>query len=514
MEQGRNQQHAQQQQQPKPAVLAAAGDVKAPLVAPQQPPPVMPVPRQWPVAFTPTKPATELKSATPKKKKHCNCKNSKCLKMYCECFAARVYCDGCNCSHCGNNIENEPTRKEVIEALLIRNPNAFQPKIETGPSTHNMRKDNSGAVPVVPKHNKGCNCKKSGCLKKYCECYQANVLCSKNCRCVECKNFEGSEERKALTQGENASDRNHTQQGVNIALNSTIGSSGYNYSPVRRKRSHEDAVVNRLNCEGSMSDTQFQQGNHADVSLLAPSSTGLGGHNAGNSQSKSSNMMYRSPLANTIHLSEVNDLVKNLVTACRMTAQAFPTIADNKVDETVAEKELHTNDGLSNGNRKQEHLTEAFQMNILSKSCSGQSTTNEMDSHWSDTSKDSRPASPATQALMCDEQDTTFGNDYKSSFPSISCDQDISEINAVQENLVLTGLREYLRVIITRGKINEDKSSSQAAMELDAQRHHGATPAFSLVESEDTFASSNGFETLRSDEHSLSNDRLKGNSGD
>jgi hypothetical protein len=29
-----------------------------------------------------SKPATEVKSVTPKKKKHCNCRNSKCLNMY------------------------------------------------------------------------------------------------------------------------------------------------------------------------------------------------------------------------------------------------------------------------------------------------------------------------------------------------------------------------------------------------------------------------------------------------
>ena len=121
---------------------------------------------------------------------------------------------------------------------------------------------------------------------------------------------------------------------------------------------------------------------------------------------------------------------------------------------TTAENQFHVNGGLSNGNCKQQELKEASQMDILRRGCSDQPNINEIDFHWSDTTKDSRPASPTTQALMCDEQETTFGNDYRCSFPSVSCDQDISEINAAQENLVLTGLREYLRVIITRGKIN------------------------------------------------------------
>lgn len=47
---------------------------------------------------------------------------------------------------------------------------------------------------------RGCNCKKSSCLKKYCECFQASVYCSVIvCKCRDCKNIEGNEEREALT---------------------------------------------------------------------------------------------------------------------------------------------------------------------------------------------------------------------------------------------------------------------------------------------------------------------------
>jgi hypothetical protein len=65
--------------------------------------------------------------------KNCNCKNSKCLKLYCECFASGEYCKNCNCNSCNNNIENESARKETIAAILERNPNAFRPKIANLP---------------------------------------------------------------------------------------------------------------------------------------------------------------------------------------------------------------------------------------------------------------------------------------------------------------------------------------------------------------------------------------------
>ena len=62
--------------------------------------------------------------------KHCNCKNSRCLKLYCECFASGRYCDHCNCLNCCNNRDHEAVRQQAVESILERNPNAFRPKIQ------------------------------------------------------------------------------------------------------------------------------------------------------------------------------------------------------------------------------------------------------------------------------------------------------------------------------------------------------------------------------------------------
>ncbi|TYJ46475.1 hypothetical protein E1A91_A02G123900v1 [Gossypium mustelinum] len=135
--------------------------------------------------------------------KRCNCKKTKCLKLYCDCFAAGIYCaEPCSCQGCFNRPEYEETVLETRKQIESRNPLAFAPKI-VQPVTEfplSNREDGNRKTPSSARHKRGCNCKRSMCLKKYCECYQANVGCSIGCRCEGCKNVYGKKKDYCVTE--------------------------------------------------------------------------------------------------------------------------------------------------------------------------------------------------------------------------------------------------------------------------------------------------------------------------
>lgn len=127
-------------------------------------------------------PATMTTTTIPKPRRECHCRNSKCLKLYCECFGSGEYCNpSCFCTNCHNNPEHQEERLKAVSNKLENNPYAFQSKI----ATNQLAEDDD--EPVV-KHSKGCNCRRSNCLKKYCECFQAGVRCTSQCNCINCRN--------------------------------------------------------------------------------------------------------------------------------------------------------------------------------------------------------------------------------------------------------------------------------------------------------------------------------------
>ncbi|EOA32578.1 hypothetical protein CARUB_v10015868mg [Capsella rubella] len=135
--------------------------------------------------------------------KRCNCKKSKCLKLYCECFAAGVYCiEPCSCIDCFNKSIHEDVVLATRKQIESRNPLAFAPKVIRSSDSIIEVGDDTSKTPASARHKRGCNCKKSNCLKKYCECYQGGVGCSINCRCEGCKNAFGRKDGSLFEQDE------------------------------------------------------------------------------------------------------------------------------------------------------------------------------------------------------------------------------------------------------------------------------------------------------------------------
>ncbi|RLN40328.1 hypothetical protein C2845_PM01G34450 [Panicum miliaceum] len=97
--------------------------------------------------------------------RRCSCKKSKCLKLYCACFAAKVYCSGlCSCQGCSNNHTHEELVSCIRKRTESRNPLAFAPTV--------TRACDSGSD------------------------FGSGVGCSMSCRCESCKNSFGK--RKGL----------------------------------------------------------------------------------------------------------------------------------------------------------------------------------------------------------------------------------------------------------------------------------------------------------------------------
>lgn len=98
------------------------------------------------------------------------------LYRYCDCFRLTEFCKaGCNCFDCANSVNYETQRQAAIKSITDRNPEAFKPRV---------------VEDVLGKgHLTGCHCRKSACLKKYCECFTAKVPCMERCRCADCRNL-------------------------------------------------------------------------------------------------------------------------------------------------------------------------------------------------------------------------------------------------------------------------------------------------------------------------------------
>eukprot|EP01017_Pseudomicrothorax_dubius_P040453 TRINITY_DN6324_c0_g1_i1.p1 TRINITY_DN6324_c0_g1~~TRINITY_DN6324_c0_g1_i1.p1 ORF type:complete len:332 (-),score=48.60 TRINITY_DN6324_c0_g1_i1:83-1078(-) len=120
----------------------------------------------------------------------CNCKRSRCLKLYCECFAKGRGCsEGCKCEGCRNNDLFSEERAEAIKAIRERLPNHFL-AAPTFDCDHFIGDSPQFAAPLkeTPPLRRGCNCKRSACRKRYCDCFESGNMCGPHCSCENCGN--------------------------------------------------------------------------------------------------------------------------------------------------------------------------------------------------------------------------------------------------------------------------------------------------------------------------------------
>ena len=163
-----------------------------------------------------------------KKYMGCNCKNSGCLKRYCECFSRMKYCDSnCQCKNCFNNIKYEKERNEAIKIYLVKSPVSFK-KIN------------------MDLNNVTCNCKKSNCLKNYCECFQFGLKCTYSCGCVDCKN-RNLFEKKLFFVENNCNLKKNNNQNNNINSDETPKNTINSQNNNLIKLKEEDNNINNVN---------------------------------------------------------------------------------------------------------------------------------------------------------------------------------------------------------------------------------------------------------------------------
>lgn len=141
-------------------------------------------------------PTTPFTPDSGSEKFKCCCKASKCLKLYCICFAKSGYCnEGCSCKNCLNTQETHNAVREARDTVLARDPRAFDPKVRLSV------RSTAGTPAASDIHAKGCNCRK-GCSKKYCVCRELRVECGPRCTCSGPK---GCLNRRLSTRGERLS---------------------------------------------------------------------------------------------------------------------------------------------------------------------------------------------------------------------------------------------------------------------------------------------------------------------
>ncbi|XP_071903204.1 protein tesmin/TSO1-like CXC 5 isoform X1 [Coffea arabica] len=367
----------------------------------------------------------KLRGEIPAKEKHCKCKQSSCVKMYCLCFASGKYCDGCSCSNCQNTFENEEVRQASIGLILQRNQKAFRTMVVSSPEcsqdSENGRKNALILVRYI-----GCCCKRSRCIQGYCECYRANIICSKNCKCKNCKNSRAYEE---ISSKESKKFEGHE-----------------NFLDSHKKE--------QLDCMLPQSWPQiFREAAQGPL-----------------------NFRFRSLLAEIIQLQNLMEFCELLIVTSKavnsLSDKGNPLNLENLSHEQIVNSssaQMESQDERSeNQGSKQDNNASLAQIDVRCQD----STSNAI-------ILTERPRSPETLHLMRNEKDMSL-------YPDASSDVALNQgcyldVYIEQEKVVLVKLRDFLNSLITSGKAKDSELLAGAKKANGREKFY---PQFCVLESE------------------------------
>jgi len=114
--------------------------------------------------------------ATKEERVSCRCTKSKCLKLYCKCYASGIFCDYaiCTCNNCANYSGSTEEADHCPSCTCA--------------SCRQSKAKEARRVLAMGISRRMCRCKTSKCLQLYCPCFQSGQSCSSQCSCVHCLN--------------------------------------------------------------------------------------------------------------------------------------------------------------------------------------------------------------------------------------------------------------------------------------------------------------------------------------